>query len=63
VIGYAAGHTSIIQDKVNSAVLEGHGVVGKLVQVVSKNVLLGSSKVLSTCRLELLDIVLSHVDE
>ena len=62
-MGYAAEHTGIIQDKVNSTVLEGHGVVGKLMQVVSKDVLLGSSKVLSTGRLELLDIVLGHVDE
>jgi len=33
------------------------------VQVVSENVLLGSSKMLTTSRLELLDVVLGHVDE
>jgi hypothetical protein len=62
-VGYRAEHTGIIQDKVDSTVLQGHGVIGKLVQVVSENVLLGSSKVFTTGRLELLDIVLSHVDE
>lgn len=55
--------TGIVENKVDSTVLDGHGVIGELVKVVSKNVLLGRSEMFTTGRLELLDVLLGHVDQ
>lgn len=55
--------TGVVEDKVDSAVLDGENVVGELVQVVSENVLLGRGEVFTTGGLELLDVLLRHVDE
>jgi len=55
--------TGVVEDKVDSAVFDGENVVGELVQVVSENVLLGRGEVFTTGRLELLDVLLRHVDE
>jgi hypothetical protein len=55
--------TGIVEDKVDTAALKVEHVVGEIVQVVAKNVLLSGGKVLSAGRLELLDVLLGHVDK
>lgn len=55
--------TSVVKDKVNSAILDCHNVVGKLVQVIPENVLLRCGQSITTGRLKLLDVLLGHVDK
>jgi len=53
----------IVENKVNSAVLDLEHVLGELGEVVAENILLGCGKVVTASRLELLDVLLGHVDE
>jgi hypothetical protein len=55
--------TGIIQNKVDPASLHASNLFGDLVEIVTQNILLGSRQVLSSGRLQLLDVLLGHVDQ
>ena len=55
--------TGIVEDKVDSAILDGEDVIGEFGKVVSENVLLSGGEVVTTGRLELLNVLLGHVNE
>ena len=55
--------TGVIEDKVDSSILHFADDLPERVHVVSKNVGFGGSEVLSSGRLESLDIILGHVDQ
>jgi hypothetical protein len=53
----------IVEDKVDPASLHGGDLVGDLVEVVTQDVLLRGREVLSSGGLQLLDVLLGHVDQ
>lgn len=56
--------SSIVQHEINPSPLElRHLLLPDLIEVVAQDVLLRLSKVLSASRLQILDIVLGHVDQ
>ena len=55
--------TGIVENKVNSAILDGRDVLGEFVEVVPENVLFSRGEVVTTGRLKLLDVLLGHVDQ
>jgi len=54
---------SIVQNKVDPASLHASDLFGDLVKIVTQDVLLGSRQVLSSGRLQLLDVLLGHIDQ
>lgn len=55
--------SGIVEDKVDPASLHGSNLVGNLVEIVTQNVLFGGRQVLSSGGLQLLDVLLGHVDQ
>lgn len=59
----ARGLTGIVKNKVNPSTPDARDVFRKRPQIIPKDVLLRSSESLTTSRLKLLDVLLSHVDQ
>ena len=55
--------SGVIEDKIDSSIFHLGNNIPKCVHVVSENVGLGGSEVLSSGRLESLDVLLRHVDQ
>lgn len=54
---------SVVENEIDTAVAHVGDELPDPVQVVSKNVLLGGSEMLTTGRLQVLDVLFGHVDQ
>ena len=60
---FASFAHSIVEDEIEPAILHLSKQVPNLIHLITKNVLLGISKVFTTSRLQVPNVIFSHVDE